>query len=258
MASAEVELAEVRRAVLALEPPGLGVYNGSALNTTAINETRTVTGSGGASARAGAGTFISDNANSFAGVSAVVMTGGPQVQESVVIEKDEVSSSTASMPSHEIPPRGWQDNNTQEVAAEIASRYRDYHAGVVAAMNGTFAPPPSLLSAAVSFSSMSLKELILRALVDNFPEGATTQELREFLANAYRRIVDRTSLSPQISRLYADNIVQRGQEPHSWKLNPGVTERLKNEYGILVPTVYRIDPSEVDAASPPDEDEADS
>jgi hypothetical protein len=49
---------------------------------------------------------------------------------------------------------------------------------------------------------LTIKQLIMRALLDHFRQGgATVTELRQFILDAHGRDIDRTSLSPQLTRL---------------------------------------------------------
>lgn len=60
------------------------------------------------------------------------------------------------------------------------------------------------------YSRMTIKELVLQALEEQFPSGATAQQLLELFATAWgREEVVRTSLSPQLSRLRAEHKIDR-------------------------------------------------
>jgi len=67
------------------------------------------------------------------------------------------------------------------------------------------------------YADLTIKQLVIKALTEQFERGATANELLEFFANGYgRREVMRTSLSPQLSRLKLDGeIVLIGQK---WSL----------------------------------------
>jgi DNA-binding transcriptional ArsR family regulator len=56
--------------------------------------------------------------------------------------------------------------------------------------------------------SLTIKEMILRALNDHFHQGATPSELSEYMRTAYRRDIDRNSISPQLARLREEGLVQ--------------------------------------------------
>jgi hypothetical protein len=83
------------------------------------------------------------------------------------------------------------------------------------------------------YQRMTIKELIVRALLDNFRDGASPAQLREFIRDAYGREIERSSLSPQLSRLKtAGVVVQPNALADIWVLGPGtpftsVEERLR-------------------------------
>lgn len=76
--------------------------------------------------------------------------------------------------------------------------------------------PAHLLPMPSPFKDMSIKDLVLTAMGDlkQF-QGLTAisaADLRSFIQDAYERDIDRTSLSPQLSRLKADGIVDQDSE----------------------------------------------
>jgi hypothetical protein len=71
---------------------------------------------------------------------------------------------------------------------------------------------------------MTMKELVIKALFEHFYLGATTRELLDFFRDAWGRKLERSNLSPQISRLAQDGIIERVEGGH-WCLTPkGYTE----------------------------------
>jgi hypothetical protein len=68
------------------------------------------------------------------------------------------------------------------------------------------------------FAAMTIKELVIQALLDHFPNGGTAAEIRDFIRDAYARVIPPSSLRPQMSRLKADGVL--GQEPSTdvWNL----------------------------------------
>jgi hypothetical protein len=77
---------------------------------------------------------------------------------------------------------------------------------------GGLTPPTTVRksSDAAPPSEQTIKDLILKALWFGFREqGATSLQLREFISDVYRRGVDRTSLSPQLSRLKSDGQIRQ-------------------------------------------------
>jgi hypothetical protein len=73
----------------------------------------------------------------------------------------------------------------------------------------------SRLRGTAQFTRLTIKELILKALNDHFPKGATAIELLTFIRDAYARDIERSSLTPQLSRLRNEGLVdyiERGDE----------------------------------------------
>jgi hypothetical protein len=82
------------------------------------------------------------------------------------------------------------------------------------------------------FDDMTIKGLVIKALADHFQEGATTQQLLDFFRDAWGRTIERTSLSPQLSRLQSDGAITRLGE--LWKMLPrGVTEDDLKAWGVI-------------------------
>jgi hypothetical protein len=60
------------------------------------------------------------------------------------------------------------------------------------------------------YFKLTIKELVLKALNEQFHSGASAQELLEFFESAWGRDdIPRTSLSPQLSRLRAERKIDR-------------------------------------------------
>jgi len=64
----------------------------------------------------------------------------------------------------------------------------------------------------------TIKQLVLTALDAHFKNGATTQQIREFIRDAYKRDIDRSSLTPQLSRLAQESSVQRDSDSEFWRI----------------------------------------
>lgn len=58
------------------------------------------------------------------------------------------------------------------------------------------------------YEHWTLKQIAVQALRDHFPEGATANQLLDVLKAAYGREIERSSLSPQLSRLKEDGIIE--------------------------------------------------
>jgi hypothetical protein len=70
-------------------------------------------------------------------------------------------------------------------------------------------------------ANLTIKQMILGALRDHFHEGATPAELREYFKHAYGREIDRTSISPQLTRMRDDGIIEQppsSGEGGKWRL----------------------------------------
>ena len=63
-----------------------------------------------------------------------------------------------------------------------------------------------------------MKQLVVKALEERFRLGATTRQLIEFFQDAWGRKIERTNLSPQLSRLYQDGEIGRIRSTRGWFL----------------------------------------
>ncbi len=69
--------------------------------------------------------------------------------------------------------------------------------------------------AANPHAKLTIKELVMKALREQFTSGASAKELLEFFESAWGRFdIARTSLSPQLSRLKAENRI--GRDGSNW------------------------------------------
>lgn len=75
--------------------------------------------------------------------------------------------------------------------------------------------PPALLqflerpASPSPYAGMTIKQLALQALREQFATGATAADLLSFIETAYDRKIDRASFSPQLSRLKEEGLVRR-------------------------------------------------
>lgn len=76
---------------------------------------------------------------------------------------------------------------------------------------GSLPPPPPrrAFNIIVPIARMSIKQLVIKALRDKFPDGATTNQLLEQFVAWGRTDVVKTSLSPQLSRLREEERIDR-------------------------------------------------
>jgi hypothetical protein len=74
----------------------------------------------------------------------------------------------------------------------------------------SFLPVGAANNATIGLSEQpTIKQLILRALSDQFREGATPAQLRTYIRDAYGREIDRTSMGPQLSRLRDEGLIEQ-------------------------------------------------
>lgn len=67
------------------------------------------------------------------------------------------------------------------------------------------------------YFNFTFKRLVVKALADHFPQGATANQMLDLFANVWGRgDIVRTSLSPQLSRLKRENRIFN--EGHVWHL----------------------------------------
>jgi hypothetical protein len=81
----------------------------------------------------------------------------------------------------------------------------------------TDAMPPTLMA---RFAAMTIKELVIQALLDHFPNGGTAAQIRDFMRDAYQRVIEPSSVRPQMHRLKADNVLMHDPATDIWNLYP--------------------------------------
>jgi hypothetical protein len=59
------------------------------------------------------------------------------------------------------------------------------------------------------YDGMTMKQLVVKVLREHFHNGATTRQMLEFFRDAWGRDIERTNLSPQLSRLSQEGIIDR-------------------------------------------------
>lgn len=104
---------------------------------------------------------------------------------------------------------------------------RQIEAGI-RAMQGVIAPTGNRASAASvahfarianpDIAKLTIKEMVVKALAESFPNGATANQLLDHFYRAWGRKEMRTSLSPQLSRLKEDKMISL--EGRVWHLGP--------------------------------------
>lgn len=90
----------------------------------------------------------------------------------------------------------------------------------------TIAAPPNLLTSFLSsHKRLTMKQLVVKALMEHFERGATAKQLREFFRDAWGRDIERPNLSPQLSRLRADGVIELMPDTHVWRLTAKAFEQ---------------------------------
>lgn len=102
------------------------------------------------------------------------------------------------------------------------------------------------------YEKLTMKELVLKALEEHFQHGATTRKLLDFFRDAWGRNIERTNLSPQLSRLYQDGRIGRAAGYKEWHFmhrrgigiddrHKGFVERNTKEVVYMLPEQARPD-----------------
>ncbi len=89
--------------------------------------------------------------------------------------------------------------------------------------------PPQV---AARFAQMTIKECVVQALLDAFPDGATPAQIREYVFSVSGREILQSSLRPQMHRLKADGILEQNTSSDTWNFRGGKKEAAfgMNEY----------------------------
>lgn len=85
-------------------------------------------------------------------------------------------------------------------------------------------------------ANLTMKQLAVKALEEQFPHGATTRQLIDFFRDAWGREIERTNLSPQLSRLYQEGKIGRIQGLKEWYLVP-LERQGRRPYRVLAPVI---------------------
>jgi hypothetical protein len=124
-----------------------------------------------------------------------------------------VTSVRAELSDSPLTLRSQEQAHHDRVVQIVTERHRQMAAaetGVMAVQedadhfsgHGVVSPSPY-------YQYSTIKQLIKKALTEHFQSGATAFQLREFFRDAWARDIDRESLSPQLSRLRNDKIIDR-------------------------------------------------
>jgi hypothetical protein len=128
-------------------------------------------------------------------------------------------------PSQRNKLRGYLESRERELRAaveELSAGLEELvnelaEVGQVKTTIGTSDSPEAV---GVLYQSLSIGELVIKALKNHFPNGATIGELVAFFREKWGRDVDRPSLSPQLSRLYKRDVLGRIPSLPGWFLIP--------------------------------------
>jgi hypothetical protein len=126
----------------------------------------------------------------------------------------------ANDPPPAVPHPASYQNNSCEVAGEIAVAHHGVRRRRIAEALFAIEPNP--------YQNLTMKQLVVRALTEHFQNGATAKQLREFFRDAWGREMERHNLSPQLSRLRADEIIELNEG--IWRLTRGF-----RRYGTTTP-----------------------
>jgi hypothetical protein len=151
-----------------------------------------------------------------------------------------------AFPQHVPPPPRTPDpshfasDDSQQIAALQASvRLR---VAATAALANTADGPLTLR--VPPYRHLTMKQLVVKALSEHFPQGATAKQLRDFFRDAWGREIARENLSPQLSRLRWDKIIG-WKEPHLWFLVPQQSEASSENHSEDAPKVTDGDESPI-------------
>ena len=134
-----------------------------------------------------------------------------------VLELEQIKNFRASKPSPVDGAFPWTNSNaTFGNAVDVPAL------AALAAQNatGSFETLLALKAAETAhYQKMTIKELVIQALIDHFPNGGTANNIRDFIHNGYGRTIEPASLRPQMHRLKADMILTLDAND-VWNLDP--------------------------------------
>ena len=77
------------------------------------------------------------------------------------------------------------------------------------------------IAPASKYETMTIKQLVVQALIDHFPKGGTMMEIRDFIRLGYGRTIEPSSMRPQMHRLKADGILGQDASTDTWNFQDG-------------------------------------
>jgi hypothetical protein len=81
----------------------------------------------------------------------------------------------------------------------------------------------------VPVASLKIKDLIIRAFLDHFPDGASPAEIGECIQSAYRRKIDSGSIRPNLARLRKDVLIMQAAGTR-WVCVPQAARAILHHY----------------------------
>lgn len=112
---------------------------------------------------------------------------------------------------------------------------------------------PPQVQAAINerFKEMTIKELVIQALLDHFPTGASAALIRDFIRDAYERVIQPSSLRPQLRRLQLSGILYHDPSSDLWN----ITSQWRSKYIRYNVPLSRIAVDELKSDEEPDLEE---
>jgi DNA-binding transcriptional ArsR family regulator len=134
---------------------------------------------------------------------------GPNLAMLLNIREKELESQISVMRGH-LKPMEEELAQVRKIKQFLADARE---AGLTELTSEATLPPPVDPDAKIT-----IKEMILAALRDHFHDGASPTELSDYMKSAYGKDVDRNSISPQLSRLKEEGMVDMLSNG-KWKLS---------------------------------------
>jgi hypothetical protein len=91
------------------------------------------------------------------------------------------------------------------------------------------------------YERLTIKQLVVQALVDHFKSGGTAIGIRDFIQDAYGRDILPSSLRPQLHRLKSAGILGQDQSTDTWDFRDGMRRRYDHPSSIAAMTELQDD-----------------
>jgi DNA-binding transcriptional ArsR family regulator len=136
---------------------------------------------------------------------------GPTVAEYLAMREKELERQLSEIRGSHIAPREAELAQVKKMRALLADAVA---AGLIDLASNTNLEPPMPATS----TDLTIKQMTLCALRDHFTEGASPTELRDYMKSAYAKDIDRNSISPQLTRLREEGMVDM-LSSGKWKLS---------------------------------------